>query len=130
MKLIIKLLGIFIVIVGVTLLIKPQFVLGWIEDYMGTRSLYIFAIVMRLFFGILLIIAAKKSMFPGVIKFFGYLALIAAVIFIFIGEERFLEFVSSALPYIKDYAVLVGLVAAGLGGFLVYAFIGNKKLKH
>lgn len=127
MKLIIKLLGIIILVVGATLLIQPKFVFGWIEAYMGNRSLYIFAIVMRLFFGILLIIAAKKSMFPGVIKFFGCLALIAAIVFIFIGEERFQEFVSKALPYIKEYAVLVGLVAAALGVLLVYAFLGNKK---
>jgi hypothetical protein len=129
MKLIIKLLGILIVLIGVSLLIKPEFVFGWIEDNMLNNSLYIFAIVMRLVFGIILIIAAKGSKYPGVIKFFGYLAVLAAIIFIFMGQKNFMDFVSSGIPAIKPYAALVGLVAILIGGFLIYAFLGIKKLK-
>jgi hypothetical protein len=127
MKLIIKLLGILILLLGVSLLIKPEIIFGWIEDNMENRSLYLFAIVMRLIFGIILIIAAKGSRYPGIIKFFGYLAVIAAIVFIFMGEKSFLEFVSSGIPAIKPYYAVVGLVAIVIGGFLVYVFSGHKK---
>ena len=130
MKLIIKILGILILLIGISLLIKPEFVFGWIEDNMLNNSLYIFAIVMRLIFGIILIIAAKGSKYPGIIKFFGYLAVIAAIVFIFMGQTNFMDFVSSGIPAIKPYAAVVGLVAMAIGGFLVYAFLGNKKLKN
>lgn len=130
MKLIIKILGILILLIGVSLLIKPEFIFGWIEDNMDKRSLYIFAIVMRLFFGILLIITAKQSKYPVAIKFFGYLAVLAAIIFIFMGEKSFHEFVAAGIPAIKGYASVVGLVAIVIGGFLIYAFLGNKKLKN
>ena len=100
------------------------------EDNVENNSLYIFAIVFRLGFGILLIIAAKESKYPGVVKFFGYLAVIAAIIFIFMGQKSFQDFVSSLIPDIKPYAAVIGLVALVIGSFLFYAFSGNKKLKN
>ena len=130
MKLIIKLLGILIVLIGVSLLIKPEIIFGWIEDNMLNKSLYIFAIVFRLIFGILLIIAAKESKYPRVIKFIGYLAVLAAIVFIFMGQTNFLDFVSSGIPAIKPYASVVGLVAILIGGFLIYVLLSNKKLKN
>ena len=130
MKLIIKLLGILILLLGISLLIKPEIIFGWMEGNMENTSLYIFAIVFRLGFGILLIIAAKDSKYPGVVKFFGYLAVIAAIIFIFMGQKSFQDFVSSLIPDIKPYAAAYGLVAMVIGTFLFYAFSGNKKLKN
>ena len=130
MKLIIKLLGILILLLGISLLIKPEIIFGWMEGNMENTSLYIFAIVFRLGFGILLIIAAKDSKYPGVVKFFGYLAVIAAIIFIFMGQKSFQDFVSSLIPDIKPYAAAYDLVAMVIGTFLFYAFSGNKKLKN
>ena len=130
MKLIIKLFGILILLTGISLLIKPEIIFGWIEDNVENTSLYISAIIFRLVFGILLIIAAKGSKYPGVVKFFGYLAVLAAIIFIFMGQNRFQDFASSHIPDIKPYAPVIGLVAMVIGSFLIYAFSGNKKLKN
>ena len=129
MKLIIKLLGILILLLGILLLIQPEVIFGWMEDNVENNSLYIFAIVFRLGFGILLIIAAKESKYPGVVKFFGYLAVIAAIIFIFMGQKSFQDFVSSLIPDIKPYAAVIGLVAMVIGSFLFYAFSRNKELE-
>jgi hypothetical protein len=54
---------------GISLLINPEIIFGWMEDTMAKTLLYIFAIVVRLVFGILFIITAKESNYPGVIKF-------------------------------------------------------------
>ena len=129
MKLIINLFGILMLLIGISLLIKPEIILGWIEINMETTSLYISAIVVRLVFGILFIIAARESKYPAVIKFLGYLFIIAAIIFIFIGQERFQDFISLFFPSVKPYAPISGLLAIAFGGFLIYAFSRNKELK-
>ena len=130
MKLIVKLLGILILILGISLLIKPEIILGWMENNMENSSLYMYAIGFRLVFGIVLILAAKESKHPGVVKFFGYLAVVAAIVFIFMGENNFQSFLTSHIPDIKPYAVPVGLVAIVLGSFLYYTFLDTKKLKN
>jgi len=129
MKLIIKLLGILILLIGISLIIKPEIIFDWMEDNMENTSLYISAIGVRLVLGILLIIAAKESKYPGVIRFFGYLAIIAAIIFIFIGHESFQDSISSLIPDFKTYASVIGLVGVVLGSFLIYSFSGSKELK-
>ena len=126
MKLSIKLFGILMVLIGISLLIKPDILIGWIENNMETTPLYISAIVVRLIFGILFLAAARESRYPGVLKFLGYLFIIAAIIFIFIGQDNFIDFISSIIPNVKPYAPVSGLLAMVFGGFLVYAFSSNK----
>ena len=116
-------------LLGVSLIIKPEFIFGWIENNMENTSLYISAIVMRLVLGIIFIVAAGESKYPGVIKFFGYLLIIAAIIFIFIGQESFQNFITSLIPNVKPFAPLGGLLIIAFGGFLIYAFSRNKELE-
>ncbi|MDN3643252.1 hypothetical protein QWY87_11105 [Lutimonas halocynthiae] len=129
MKIIVKLIGVLIILVGVSLLAYPEIIIGWIENDMESTSLYIFAIAGRLVFGILFIAAARDSKHPGVMKVFGYLFIIAAVIFVFIGKESFHGFMASIVPDAKPFAPLSGLLSIGFGAFLVYAFSGNKELE-
>jgi len=129
MKLIIKLFGIFLLLSGMSLLINPQIIIGWIEENMESTSLYISAIVVRLVFGILFIVAARESKYPGVIKFFGYLFIIAAIIFIFISQGSFQDFITSLIPDVKPFAPVSGLLSIAFGGFLIYAFSRNTELE-
>jgi len=96
---------------------------------MENTSLYISAIVVRLVFGILFIAAARKSKYPGVIRFFGYLFIIAAIIFIFMGQESFQDFITSLIPDVKSFGLVGGLLSIAFGGFLIYAFSRNKELE-
>ena len=129
MKLIINLFGILFLILGISLLIKPEIIYGWMEDNMENKSLYISAIIFRLVFGILLIMAAKKSKFPGVIKFIGYMAIIAAASFIFMRYEYFSHIIVSIIPEFRPYAAISGLIGMALGAFLIYAFTTNKEIE-
>ena len=128
MKLIIKLFGILMLLSGISLLIKPEIIFGWIENNMENTSLYIFAIVVRLVLGILFIVAARESKYPGVIKFFGYLFIIAAIILIFLGQESFHDFITSVIPDVRPVAPVAGLLSIAFGGCLIYAFSRNKEL--
>jgi len=129
MKLIIKSFGMLFLLLGISLLIEPDIIIGWIENNMENTSLYISAIVARLVFGILFIVAARESKYPIVIKFFGYLFIIAAIIFMFIGQEMFQDFISSLIPDVKPFAPLSGLLSIAFGSFLIYAFSKNKELE-
>ncbi len=128
MKLIIKLFGILLLLIGITLLIKPELIFDWIENNMETTSLYISAIVLRLVFGVLFIVAARASKYPAAIRFFGYLFILAAFILIFIGQEHFQDFITSIIPDAKPFAPLTSLLIIAFGGFLIYAFSKKKLL--
>ncbi len=129
MKFIIKLFGILLLLSGISLLIKPEIIFGWIENNKENTLLYISAIVVRLVFGVLFIVAARASKYPGVIKFLGYLFIIAAIIFIFIGQESFQNFITSLIPDVKPFAPVSGLLSIAFGSFLIYAFSRNKELE-
>jgi len=129
MKLIIKLFGILMLLAGISLLINPEFIIGWIEDYMEHKSLYISAIVVRLVFGILFLAAAKESTYPGVIKVFGYVFIIAAIILFLIGHVRFQDFITSLIPDVKPFVHVIGLLVIAFGSFLIYSFSKNKELE-
>lgn len=129
MKLLIKLFGILMLLAGISLLVKPEMLIGWIEDNIQSTSLYVFAIAVRFVFGILFLMVAKESRYPVVFKILGYLFILAAIIFIFIGHERFIDFISSVIPFTDPYARIVSVFVIAFGGFLIYAVSGNKKLE-
>ena len=47
----------------------------------------------------------------------------------FIGQESFQDFITSIIPNVKPYAPVSGLLAIAFGGFLIYAYSGNKGLE-
>ncbi len=129
MRLIVKLFGILMLLLGVSLLINPDIIIGWMEDNMENASLYITAIVVRMVIGILFIAAAGETKYPSVIKILGYLFIIAAIIFIFIGQKSFQDFITSLIPIVKPFARLGGLIGIAFGGFLIYSFSRNIKFE-
>jgi hypothetical protein len=92
---------------GISIMIFPENVFSWIESSAENPSFRIIAIVGRFILGILLILAAKESKHPIVIKVFGYLSIIAAIVFLFIGHESFKEFISSLLLMSSPFHQLV-----------------------
>lgn len=129
MKLIIKVFGILFILMGISFFINPEGVYNWVEENTGNIMFYISVIVARLVLGILLILAAKESKYPGVIKFFGYLVIIAALIVIIMGHKGFQDLISSLILVFKPYAPVSGLIGIAVGGFFIYAFSMKKELQ-
>ena len=125
MKLTMRLLGILLILVGLSFLIAPEIILNWLESNGNDPLIYIFAIVARLAIGAFFIIAAPESRYPGVIKVLGYLLVLIAIVFVFIGQQSFQDMVSSIVPAIKSYAAIGGLVVIAFSGFLIHAFPGR-----
>ena len=126
MKTLVNLFGTLMLAMGFVLLIKPAIIFGWVENNLESSSLYFIAIVLRLGLGVLFVMAAKGSKFPGIIKFFGYLFLLSAIILIFIGQDNFRHFIETVLADLNPFAPAIGIIAIAFGGFLVYAFTGKK----
>jgi len=122
MKLIVKLFGVFIVLAGLILLVKPAIILDWIEINKNSNTLYISAILARFIFGILFIVLAKESRYPVAFKVLGYLFILAALSFVIIGKDAFQNFIASLIPHVSPYAILSGVVAMAFGVFILYAF--------
>lgn len=113
---------------GISLLVKSHIIFDLIEINMGSTTLYLSAIVVRLVLGMLLFFAARDSKYPTVIKFFGYLFVIAAFLLVFMGEENFQNFIASMIADAMPFAPIAGLLTMLFGGFLIYAFSSNRKL--
>lgn len=129
MKIIIKLLGIFLLIAGLLLLIYPDLIYSWITKNSGTKLLYISATIGRFGLGMLLLFAAGNSRFPLAIRIFGGLSLIASVVFLLMGHEKFKLFLIDILPLYQSYALVSGLLSLAVGTFLIYAFSDLKNVK-
>ncbi|NNC34322.1 MAG: hypothetical protein HKO09_05570 [Croceitalea sp.] len=122
MKLTFKIFGIVLILIGITIMIKPQLIFEWLENNLESKSLYFTAILVRLVIGVLFIVAAKQSIYPTIIRIIGYVALLAAIIFIFIGHAKFEHFIGYILHEFKDYASFSAIIVLLFGGFLFYAF--------
>jgi len=122
MKQSIKLLGALILLLGISLLIKPEFIFGLIETNVESTSLYIIAIVVRIIFGVLFIIASDESKHPRLIKFMGYLFILAAFVFVLMGKACFQDFIGELLQKMKHLAQIGGILGAVFGAFLLHTY--------
>lgn len=127
MKLVIKIFGGLLILIGAWILFDPEIIFSFAEDNLEKPSFYIAAIVARLVLGVILIISASQSKYPTIIKVLGFLSIIAALTFLIIGRESFQGFISSLLPFSKSYGLIGGLLSMAFGGFLIYAFQGRNK---
>ena len=126
MKSIVQLLGLLFILLGIYTLFFTKSVFGFLEENIENQSLYLTAIIIRIVLGVLLIVAARASIYPTAIKVIGYVAIIAAIVLIIIGQEGFQNFMIHIIPDFKPYAKIAGLVIIAFGGFLLYAFIAKK----
>ena len=122
MKQSIKLLGALILLLGVSLLIKPEIVFGLIETNVESTALYIIAIVVRIVFGALFIIASDESKHPKFMKLMGYLFILAAFVFILMGKTYFQDFIGELLQKTKHLVRVAGLLGTVFGSFLLHTY--------
>ncbi len=120
---IILLFGVLTSLGGVVLIIRPEFIFSILTKYGDSLSLQIFAVIVRILFGVALVIGASESKYPIVLQIFGWLLISAALVIGGIGRERFKKVVkwSVKLP------TLIYRLASGLsilfGCFLIYAVV-------
>ena len=117
------LFGFVTFLAGAVIIINPETIFGNLRKHLDKVSLHVFAVIIRLAIGVLLIIYAAESRYPIIIEILGWLSIAAAMIFAVMGRRNFLRLMTWAFSLLKPYGRIGGLFAMGFGGFLVYAFV-------
>lgn len=109
--------------VGIGLIFKPDLLFEFLKSQSNNLSLHIFAIVIRLFLGFLLIYFSEMSKYPLIMEVVGWVIILAAIVLILMGRKNFKRLIEWAATFFKPYSFIGGLLAIAFGGFLIYSFL-------
>ena len=121
MTLTMTLLGILIFLLCIWGVIAPKALFKKVLDVWNRPWGIYFAIAIRIALGILFVLAADQTRFPGAIRFLGYLMVIAALLIGVIGRQKTDRFINwwkdKPTAFLRVWLVFGMLFAA----FIVYA---------
>lgn len=121
MSYIILVFAVLMLFTGAIILVKPMSVFGVMSTHSKSLKLHIFAVVIRLVLGTVLVTYAHNSRFPLTLEVIGWLSIAAALILSIIGRNKFTKLVQWAMTLIPSYGRVSGVFAMLFGGFLGYA---------
>ncbi len=120
---IILLFGVLMSLGGAVLIIRPEFIFSILTKYGDSLSLQIFAVIVRILFGVALVIGAFESKYPIVLQIFGWLLISAALVIGGIGRERFKKVVKWSVKLPTLIYRLASVLSILFGCFLIYAVV-------
>lgn len=121
MQTLVFLFSIFLVVVGVLILAKPNAVFGLLERHKHTLMLHVVAVVVRVILGVALVVVAPAAKFPLTLTIIGWVAIFAGVLVAGMGRSRFTRLMDWATKVLPKNAIALGVAAILLGSFLAYA---------
>ena len=121
MNYLILIFGTLLILAGIVLLLRPSVLFDLLRQYQHSPVVYGLAILVRLIFGIALLLIAPTSQFPLALSVIGWLAIGAAVFIGAIGPTRFGKLMAWALGLSIGWGRAAGVLTFLFGGFLVYA---------
>jgi len=123
MTYIILFFGALIALGGAVLVVRPEYIFSIFTKYGDSFSLHFFAVIVRILFGVALVIGASESKYSIVLQIFGWLLISAALVLGVIGRERFKSLIKWSVklsPLIQRIAAVSGIL---FGCFLIYAVV-------
>ncbi len=120
---IILLFGVLTSLGGVVLIIRPEFIFSILTKYGDSLSIQIFAVIVRILFGVALVIGASESKYPIVLQILGWLLISAALVIGGIGRERFKKLVKWSVKLPTLIYRLASVLSILFGCFLIYAVV-------
>lgn len=123
MTTLIAFLSVAMVMAGVILLIAPSLLMEFIQENVRKTSLRVFAVAIRVVFGIALLMEAEDSRFPYIVGFIGAIALVAAIVIAVVPTDSAGEFIKR-VGCMPDLLIRFGgLACFAFAWFLVYAIL-------
>lgn len=110
-------------VTGIVVLVRPMTIYGFIDTHSQSLKLHIFAVLIRLFLGAALIIAAKNTSFSLVLEVTGWLIVLAGIVLAVMGRKRFKRLVKWAVNLLSQHNRLIGIFSILIGGFLGYSVL-------
>lgn len=122
MKHVIKFIAILFILLSIGIYVVPEMIFNTIGKYTHYPSIYLIAIIGRLLFGILLIVCAKESTSPLVIKIIGVFSILAGILFLSIGQKGFVDVIGTVISYAREMRFISCLFGFLLGSFIYFTF--------
>ncbi len=119
MKILIALFGVLICLAGLTILILPEKFKNIMNRWTG-QPRFLFAVIIRVLFGALLLSEAANLKFPFAIKIIGAISILAAVVLLLVGQERMDRFIDWWMKQSEIVFRVASVLAFALGAFLIY----------
>src|SRR2546423_3901621 len=123
-KMIALVLGVFMILLGLTALTVPDRVLPLAQFTTTPNGVYV-ATIIRFAIGIILLFAASRSRFPKVLRIIGTLALVAGIATLVFGSSGTRPLANSLSKNGSVVVRVFGTFVLLVGGFVVYALLSN-----
>ncbi len=120
MKIIIALFGVLICLAGLVILIAPEKFKSVMNNWTG-QPRFLFAVIVRIVFGAILLAEAANLKFPLAMKIIGGITILAAIAILLIGEKRMDRFIALWMRISDNVLRAWSILAFAFGGFLIYA---------
>jgi len=118
-KMLIVLFGILICLTGLAILIFPVQFRNALNKWTG-QPRFLFAVIIRVVFGALLLSEAANLKFPLAMKVIGAISILAAVVLLLIGQERMDRFIDWWMRMSDNLLRFWSIFAFAFGAFLIY----------
>jgi uncharacterized protein YjeT (DUF2065 family) len=120
MDIVVKIAGIFFVLIGILYLLKPGILKGLMEFFKQGKRIY-FAGLIRFVLAVVFLLAARECDITWVIVVFGILFMLSGLLVFTLGARR----LKSLLEWWQKQPFLllrlVGLIALAIGAVIIYA---------
>ena len=120
MKAVIALFGALMCVAGLVLLISPKKFKSVMNSFAGQQR-FLFAIVIRLVLGAVLIAAAESLRFPLAMKIIGVIIIVAAIGIAIAGQPRLDRIIDYWMRKSDTLFRVTSVFAFAFGAFLIYA---------
>lgn len=114
--------GLLILAIGLLAFVKPSAFAAMLRPP-SAQTIWVLAVVVRLGFGILLLIVAESLRFSIVMTALGWIAIAAAIVILLMGPERLEKLVTWWLTRSDALLRISALFAAAFGAFLIYVAV-------
>jgi len=118
-KMLIVLFGVLICLAGLAILIFPVQFRNVLNKWTG-QPRFLFAVIIRVLFGALLLSEAANLKFPLAMKIIGAISILAAVVLLLIGQERMDRFIDWWMRMSDNVLRFWSIFAFAFGAFLIY----------
>ncbi len=119
-KLLITLFGVLICLAGLVILIFPDQFRNAMNKWTG-QPRFLFAVIIRVLFGALLLSEAANLKFPLAMKVIGAISILAAVVLLLIGQQRMDRFIDWWMRMTDNVLRVWSVLAIAFGAFFIYA---------
>ncbi len=119
MKIFIGVFGVLICLGGLTILILPEKFKNIMNRWTG-QPRFLFAVIIRIVLGAILLSEAPNLKFPFAMKIIGAISILAAVVLLLVGQERMDRFIDWWMKQSENVFRLASVFAFALGAFLIY----------